>query len=95
MAANESIESILSDYRKSLQEDGGDIELVDAVNGIVRVKLTRTTVPVTFSKFLREHKTREGIGCGKCRIPQSTIIKVLEAELKLKVPGITKVQVVK
>ena len=95
MAANESIENILSDFRKSLQEDGGDIELVDAVNGIVRVKLTRTTVPVTFSKFLREHKTHEGIGCGKCRIPTSTIIKVLEAELKLKVPGITKVQVVK
>jgi len=95
MAANESIENILSDFRKSLLEDGGDIELVDAVNGIVRVKLTRTTAPVTFSKFLREHKTREGIGCGKCRIPPSTIIKVLEAELKLKVPGITKVQVVK
>jgi len=95
MAANESIENIVSEFRKSLQEDGGDIEFVDEVNGVVKVKLTRTTVPVTFSKFLRDHKTREGIGCGKCRIPTSTIIKVLESELKRKVPGITEVQVVK
>jgi Fe-S cluster biogenesis protein NfuA len=91
----ESIEGILSGFRTSLKEDGGDIALVEVVDGIVRVRITRTTVPVTFSKFLREHRTREGIGCGRCRIPTSTIVKVLEAELKEKVPGISKVEVVK
>ncbi len=91
----ESIKGILADFRKILREDGGDIELVEAAFGVVKVRLTRTSVPATFSTFLREHKTREGIGCGRCRIPPGTIIKVLEAELKAKVPGIMKVEMVK
>jgi len=95
MTADEPINEILTGFRKSLQSDGGDIELVEVHDGIVKVRITRTTVPVTFSKFLRDYKTRKGIGCGRCSIPMSTIISVLEAELKGKVPGITKVEVVK
>jgi Fe-S cluster biogenesis protein NfuA len=95
MAASESIENILSDFRQSLQEDGGDIELVGVTDGVVKVKITRTTVPVTFSKFLRVHKTREGVSCGRCRIPTKTIVAVLEAELKEKFPEIIKVMVIK
>ena len=91
----ELIKEILAGFRKSLQEDGGDIELVGVVDGVVKVRLTRTSVPVTFSKFIREHKTRKGIGCGRCQIPQSTIVAVLESELKEKLPGIVKVEVVK
>lgn len=90
-----TIEEVVASFRKSLQEDGGDIELVGVNEGTVKVKVTRTSVPVTFSKFLREYKTRDGIGCGRCQIPTSTIIKTLEAELKQKIPYIQKVEVVK
>ncbi len=66
---------ILSDFRKSLQADGGDIELVNAANGIVKVRITRTSVPATFSTFLRKYKTRKGVSCGRCQIPASTIAR--------------------
>ncbi len=95
MQVDESINEILADFRSSLKEDGGDIELVGFKNGIVKVRITRATVPVTFSKFLRDYKTREGISCGRCRIPASTIVAALELELKQKIPVITKVEVVK
>ncbi len=36
----ERIETALADIRPSLQADGGDVELVDVENGIVRVRLT-------------------------------------------------------
>jgi len=36
----EKIEMALADIRPSLQADGGDVELVDVENGIVRVRLT-------------------------------------------------------
>lgn len=91
----EKIKEIMGDFRKSLQSDGGDIELVGVESGIVTVRVTRTTIPVTFSTFLRTYKTREGISCGKCRIPTSTIIKVLESTLKENIPGIKKVKLVK
>lgn len=90
-----SFEEVLSIFRKSLQADGGDIELVDFTDGIVKVRISRTTTPVTFSKFLREHKTREGITCGSCRVPTGTILAVLEQALKDKIPAVKKVQVVK
>ena len=90
-----SIEKIILDFRTSLQADGGDIELVDFRDGIVKVRITRTSVPVTFSNFLRKYKTREGVSCGRCRIPTSTIVAVLKATLKEKISGIEKVEVVK
>ncbi|MCX9085211.1 MAG: NifU family protein [Candidatus Methanoperedens sp.] len=46
-----SVEEILTDFKKSLQADGGDIELLGVTDGIVKVIITRTTVPVTFSYF--------------------------------------------
>lgn len=91
----ELIEEVLNEFRTHLQADGGDIELAGVVDGIVRVRLVRTRVPATFSTFLRDYKTREGITCGTCRIPNNTIIAVLEAKLKEKVPSITKVELVK
>lgn len=95
MEVDKSLNEIIASFRSSLKEDGGDIELVGFNNGIVKVRITRTTVPVTFSKFLRDHKTREGISCGRCQIPASTIVAALEFELKQKFPVITKVEVVK
>jgi Fe-S cluster biogenesis protein NfuA len=36
----EKIEKALADIRPSLQSDGGDVELVDVEDGIVKVRLT-------------------------------------------------------
>ena len=35
----EKVEEVLNKIRPSLQADGGDVELVDATDGIVKVKL--------------------------------------------------------
>jgi Fe-S cluster biogenesis protein NfuA len=37
---NEKVKAALDQIRPALQADGGDVELVDVKNGIVRVKLT-------------------------------------------------------
>jgi Fe-S cluster biogenesis protein NfuA len=95
MEGEEIIKEILKDFRRSLQQDGGDIEFIGFEGGEVKVRITRTTVPVTFSTFLREYKTRTGIGCGRCQIPTSTIASALESALKEKMPGIKRVRVVK
>jgi Fe-S cluster biogenesis protein NfuA len=36
----EQVQSALNDIRPSLQADGGDVELVDVVDGVVTVRLT-------------------------------------------------------
>ena len=36
----EKVEAALKEIRPSLQADGGDVELVDVENGIVKVRLT-------------------------------------------------------
>jgi Fe-S cluster biogenesis protein NfuA len=36
----EKVEKVLKKIRPNLQADGGDIELVDVVDGVVKVKLT-------------------------------------------------------
>ena len=36
----EKVEEVLKGIRPSLQADGGDVELVDIENGIVKVRLT-------------------------------------------------------
>ncbi len=35
----EKVESILENIRPALQRDGGDVELVDVINGVVKVRL--------------------------------------------------------
>lgn len=95
MGNKASIEEVIADFRKSIRADGGDIELVDVSDGIVKVRIIRTSVPVTFSTFLRKYRTREGISCGRCQIPTKTIVSVLETTLKASVPGITKLELIK
>jgi Fe-S cluster biogenesis protein NfuA len=36
----EKVEKALNDIRPQLQADGGDVELVDVENGVVKVRLT-------------------------------------------------------
>ena len=55
----ESINKIITSFRSSLKEDGGDIELVDFKNEIIKVRITRTTVPVTETFNLRIYRIVE------------------------------------
>ncbi|OGP93394.1 MAG: hypothetical protein A2Z19_07850 [Deltaproteobacteria bacterium RBG_16_54_18] len=36
----EKVQAVLNKIRPNLQADGGDVELVDVVDGVVKVKLT-------------------------------------------------------
>ena len=36
----EKVESVLNSVRPSLQADGGDVDLIDVIEGVVTVKLT-------------------------------------------------------
>ena len=36
----EKVEEVLNEIRPSLQADGGDVELVDVTDGVVKVRLT-------------------------------------------------------
>ncbi len=51
----EKIETALADIRPSLQADGGDVELVDVENGIVKVRLTGACggCPQKYSSFVQ------------------------------------------
>jgi Fe-S cluster biogenesis protein NfuA len=40
MKMREKVEAALKEIRPSLQADGGDVELVDVENGIVKVRMT-------------------------------------------------------
>jgi Fe-S cluster biogenesis protein NfuA len=91
----ESLEEILADFQKSLRADGGDIELLGVTDGIVKVRISRTTIPVTFSSLLRKYRTREGVSCGRCQIPTKTIVAALEKALKEKIPQIIGVESVR
>ena len=39
MATKTEVEKVLAEVRPQLQADGGNIELVDVIDGVVRVKL--------------------------------------------------------
>ena len=47
----EKVEQALREIRPSLQADGGDIELVDVVDGVVRVRLLGACGSCPFSQM--------------------------------------------
>ena len=49
-------EIIQVSIRPVLKADGGDITLMDVSGGVVTITLKKTTVPTTFSKFIRTFK---------------------------------------
>jgi Fe-S cluster biogenesis protein NfuA len=60
----ENVEKALEKIRPALQSDGGDIELVDVVDGVVKVRLTgacggcpmsQMTLKMGVEKTLKQH----------------------------------------
>ena len=57
----EMIDRIIQEsIRPVLKADGGDITLIDFSDGVVKIALEKTRVPVTFSNFLVTFKVRTG-----------------------------------
>ena len=77
-----------------LKADGGDITLIDFSDGVVKIALEKTRVPVTFSNFLVTFKVRTGCLCGRCPIPSVAIREGVLKRLKEEMPDIRSVEVV-
>lgn len=57
----EKIEKIISEIRPALQADGGDIELVDVKNGVVKVRLRGACAGCPFSQMTMKNFVAETI----------------------------------
>ena len=91
----EMIDRIIPErIRLVLKADGGDITLVDFSEGVVRIALEKTRVPVTFSKFRVTFKVTTGCSCGRCRVPSVAIRGGVLKRLKEEMPDIRNVEVV-
>ena len=91
----EMIDRIIQEsIRPVLKADGGDITLVDFSDGVVKIALEKTHVPVTFSNFLMTFKVRTGCSCGKCPIPAVAVQDGVLKRLKEEMPDIKSVEVV-
>ena len=91
----EMIDRIIQEsIRPVLKADGGDITLVDFSDGVVKIALEKTRVPVTFSNFLVTFKVRTGCSCGRCPIPAVAIQDGVLKRLKEEIPYIKNVEVV-
>ena len=94
-ASFEMIDRIIQEsIRPVLKADGGDITLVDFSDGVVKIALEKTRVPVTFSNFLVTFKVRTGCSCGRCPIPAVAIQDGVLKRLKEEIPDIRSVEVV-
>jgi Fe-S cluster biogenesis protein NfuA len=51
ISMKEQVEKVLEEIRPNLQADGGDIELVDVVDGVVRVRLKGACVGCPMSQM--------------------------------------------
>jgi Fe-S cluster biogenesis protein NfuA len=91
----EMIDKIIQEsIRPVLKADGGDITLVDFSEGVVKIALEKTRVPVTFSNFLVTFKVSTGCSCGSCPIPAVAIRDGVLKRLKEEMPDIRSVEVV-
>ena len=55
MTIKEKVEKALNDIRPTLQADGGNVELVDVENDIVKVKLTGACAGCPMSQMTLKH----------------------------------------
>ena len=69
----EKVENVLKKIRSGLQQDGGDIELVDVVNGVVKVRLKGACAGCPMSQMTMANYVEQAI---KKEVPE---IKKVEA----------------
>lgn len=91
----EIIDRIIQEsIRPVLKADGGDITLIDFSDGVVKIALEKTRVPVTFSNFLVTFKVSTGCSCGSCPIPAVAVRDGVLKRLREEMPDIKGVEVV-
>ncbi|MEA3281180.1 MAG: NifU family protein [Euryarchaeota archaeon] len=88
-------EIIEGSIRPVLKADGGDVTLLNVSGGIVTVALKKTTVPTTFSKFIRTFEVPRECLCGRGAVRVASVREGILNRLKAQVPGISEVVVAK
>ncbi len=92
----ERIDKIIQgSIRPVLRADGGDITLVGVSGGVVTIALEKTTVPTTFSKFIRTFDVPRACLCGRGAVRVAPVREGILNRLKEEVPGISEVVVAK
>ena len=59
---------IQESIRLVLKADGGASTLIGFSDGVVKIALEKTRIPVTFSNFLVTFKVRTSCSCGRCQV---------------------------
>ena len=92
----ERIDKIIQgSIRPILRADGGDIALMDVSGGVVTIALKKTTVPTTFSKFIRAFNVPRACLCGRGAVRVASVREGILNRLKEEVPDISEVVVAK
>ena len=76
-----------------LRADGGDITLISVSGGVVTITLKKTTVPTTFSKFIRTFDVPKECLCGRGAVRVASVREGVLNRLKEEVPDIREVVV--
>lgn len=71
----EKVENVIKEIRPALQADGGDIELVDVKNNVVKVRLKGACAGCPFSQMTMQNFVAEAI---KKNVPSIKSVEVAD-----------------
>lgn len=74
MTLKEKVEKALNDIRPSLQADGGNVELVEVENDIVKVRLTGACAGCPMSQMTLKHGVEQHV---KRSIPEISRVEAV------------------
>jgi len=75
MTIKEKVEKALNDIRPSLQADGGNVELVDVENDIVKVRLTGACAGCPMSQMTLKHGVEQLV---KRSVPEVSRVEAVD-----------------
>lgn len=75
VAMREEVEAVINRIRPAIQQDGGDIELVDIVDGVVRVRLRGACVGCPSAAITLKQGVERAI---KATVPEVVAVEAAE-----------------
>jgi len=75
MTIKEKVEKALNDIRPSLQADGGNVELVDVENDVVKVRLTGACAGCPMSQMTLKHGVEQLV---KRSVPEVSRVEAVD-----------------
>ena len=72
----EKVEEILKQIRPSLQADGGDVELVDVVDGVVKLRLKGSCAGCPMSQMTLQMVIQQHL---MAKVPEVTAVEAVQA----------------